>query len=143
MTIDSYSQFLPSFPRICSQSKASGNALYAGVQYVQQGSLSHHPPLPASNVVQGYHRTQKVETKKVHPFIVIPIVVDQLSYMTVQGIHPQQISQPPHSQSRHPAFGPVGFTIEEVELLEEVGRTELTGSEAAEETIASRIVGKV
>ncbi len=49
-------------------------------------------------------------------------------HMTVQGMHPKQKSQPPHSQSKHPALGPVGLVMDDVELLEEVGKTELTGS---------------
>lgn len=53
--------------------------------------------------------------------------------MTVQGIQPKQTSHPPHSQSRQPAFGPVGLVIEDVELLlEDVGRVELVGSRIVE-----------
>lgn len=52
--------------------------------------------------------------------------------MTVQGMHPKQKSQPPHSQSKHPALGPVGLVIEEVELVEEVGRTKFVGSRIVE-----------
>lgn len=55
--------------------------------------------------------------------------------MTVHGMHPQQMSHPPHSQSRQPGFGPGGLVIDEVELLEEMGRTELTGSGIVERAI--------
>lgn len=62
----------------------------------------------------------------------------RLPHMTVHGIHPQQTSQPQHSQSRHPALGPVGFTIEEVELLVE-GRLKLTGLVIAERAMIDRV----
>lgn len=58
--------------------------------------------------------------------------------MTVHGIHPQQTSHPQHSQSRHPALGPVGFMIEEVELLVE-GRLKLTGPAIVERAMINRI----
>lgn len=55
--------------------------------------------------------------------------------MTVQGMHPKQKSQPPHSQSKHPALGPVGLVMDDVELLDEVGKTELIGSSIKEGAI--------